>query len=108
MNIFQMVELHSFKDCDFTLANGDDCDNKLINETDTEVEDSEEEVSNEMLSNDLKHCQQQLFRFLNAMKNQKENLQNTLNLLKRFSNGKLFRNVIDFTKNIFLMFPVLR
>lgn len=81
-----MVELQSFKDCDFTLASGDNCDKKLLDET-HEVHE-EEEASDEMLSNDLKHSKQQLVEFLAALNNQKERLQNTFNLLKGYSSGK--------------------
>lgn len=74
------VYLQSFKDCDFTLTNGDDID-------ENQTYDSDDGDSYDM-SSELKSVNNRMSTFLITIKKQKEMLQACLTLLKKFSKGK--------------------
>lgn len=80
---FQMVELQSVKDCDFTLTNSDTFEDKQT----CKISEIDEDEDCQEISNELKTCKQQLISFLSIIKEQREVLRECIKRLKMYSKG---------------------
>jgi hypothetical protein len=85
--VFQMVELHSFKDCDFTLTNNENFESKEACETSRTVVSDDNDDDVDEITNDLKAYKQQLNLFLSVIKKQNEISRRSIEQLKAYAKG---------------------